>query len=144
MHKVPKGYNRMIVKNDKFVYHLDPKKYMIFKFDFELTMDKQNPQNNKCVVHYENKDFPDKMMHIYPSADDTHILIVLEDEKQTVLLQNNQEEYIDPLALEMHKVKKELDKGITDGMKVEIKKQIEEDIIQNECFVGRYTTILTQ
>ena len=80
-HRCSKGTDRKIVKNGSYVYHLDFKKYMIFKFDFDL-------KNN--ILHYENLDLTEKMMHIYPSQDDLYILIVLEDEKSTILLKNNE------------------------------------------------------
>ena len=84
-HKVSKGFDRRIIKNDKYVYHLDSKEHMIFRFDFTL-------ENNTC--HYENSGFTDKMMHLYAADDDSHILVVLEDEKTTILLKNNREEYV--------------------------------------------------
>lgn len=87
-HKVSKGFDRKIMKNDKFVYHLDPKRHMIFRFDFNL-----KKENN--TLHYENSKLQDKMMHIYPSDDDMYILVVLEDEKSTILLKNNEEELKD-------------------------------------------------
>jgi hypothetical protein len=75
-------FDRVIVKNDKYIYHLSEKKRAIFRIKFDLS---EEPQ-----LHFKNE-LNNKMLSMYTSNDDSYIFIVYSDETECILITNNKE-----------------------------------------------------